>query len=568
MEAWKRLKELPALLELLASEARTVQPQQLTPMDQPQQQAPPAQQQAPPAQPQQRVPTQQQQQPSRGGSCVAAAAPTAQPSPSVGKGPTRGASTDGGTSQGASSARKGGKHGPVRSFLLGWLPHRAPPRDLVERGILRNENVRPGSAAAATMPSSVFGGEMVMVLQRPDTESGIPRVVSALMARLRENQLEGLRSEGIFRISGDSSEIQALRRQINDGGDPVALAAGCGNLHSIAGLLKMFYREIQPPLLTFALYDELVACSSALGAPSDDEAFDCAALQALLRRLPSGHYPLLQHLVQFLTEVVEHTDESKMTVGNTAAVFAPNLLRPEHETIEHLADTAHTVNLIALFIRRCSDIFGTGTAAAAGGGSMGGMGGMGISHAAQSAESVQEPSTCLQQMRLDGSSYAPSLGTSAASLHSAPTDLTGSSSEQSFAEQPARISHAPTLLSAGSAAPGMLSASGCSACSAYSACSSACGQSGASLHAGQSGESFADGAAESMHQPELEPVVAADDDGSTRPWYFLNAEHEQQGPVLWADLQAMLAASQIDASTFVFGEGMSDWKSLAEVAAQ
>ena len=35
-------------------------------------------------------------------------------------------------------------------------------------------------------------------------------------------------------------------------------------------------------------------------------------------------------------EVVSFTPESKMTVGNTAAVFAPNLLRPEHETLEHL----------------------------------------------------------------------------------------------------------------------------------------------------------------------------------------------------------------------------------------
>ena len=40
----------------------------------------------------------------------------------------------------------------------------------------------------------------------------------------------------------------------------------------------------------------------------------------------------------------------QMNVGNTAAVFAPNLLRPRVESIEQLADTAHVVNLVAVMI--------------------------------------------------------------------------------------------------------------------------------------------------------------------------------------------------------------------------
>ena len=47
----------------------------------------------------------------------------------------------------------------------------------------------------------------------------------------------------------------------------------------------------------------------------------------------------------------------QMNVGNTAAVFAPNLLRPERETLEHLADTAHSVNLVALMISNPQRIF-------------------------------------------------------------------------------------------------------------------------------------------------------------------------------------------------------------------
>ena len=48
---------------------------------------------------------------------------------------------------------------------------------------------------------------------------------------------------------------------------------------------------------------------------------------------------------------------AQMNVGNLAAVFAPNLLRPEQQSIEHLADTAHIVNLVAILITSRCDLF-------------------------------------------------------------------------------------------------------------------------------------------------------------------------------------------------------------------
>lgn len=47
----------------------------------------------------------------------------------------------------------------------------------------------------------------------------------------------------------------------------------------------------------------------------------------------------------------------QMTVGNTAAVFAPNLLRSEHDGIDQLADTVHVVNLVAIMIQLADTVF-------------------------------------------------------------------------------------------------------------------------------------------------------------------------------------------------------------------
>jgi len=226
----------------------------------------------------------------------------------------------------------------------------------VRRGILPNAAVRTTEQAAPEPPSphAVFGIELATVLARPDSRDGIPHVLTALMEKLRA---DGLRVEGIFRVPGDATEMQELRRRINTGDDPVGVLHGCASPHSVAGILKFFYREIRPPLLSFSLYDDFIAYASRIGTPCCDD-FDARELRALLRRLPAGHEALLAHLVSFLNEVVQFTSESKMTIGNIAAVFAPNLLRPEHETLEHLADTAHIVNLTAVFITHARAIFG------------------------------------------------------------------------------------------------------------------------------------------------------------------------------------------------------------------
>ena len=299
----------------------------------------------------------------------------------------------------------------ISSFLGGWLQRRTPPREMVQRGLLQNEPLRrrDSGATAASHEDEIFNVDVTRVLERTDTDAaGIPRVVNVLMQRLRDNNDEGLRSEGIFRVSGDAEEIVELRERINRGADPAEAIKNCHNLNSVAGLLKRFYREMKPPLLTFGLYDDLVAFSARTGAPAEDEAFDPSEIIGLLSRLPPGHLALLKNLIEFLTEMVQYTGESKMTVGNTAAVFAPNLLRPEMETLEHLADTAHTVNLIQLFIHRCAAILGPRAVpppvAVAGGGAE-----AGLSHAMARVSMGGTPAS-VEQGR--ASFHSPSAGVS------------------------------------------------------------------------------------------------------------------------------------------------------------
>ncbi|KAL1496602.1 hypothetical protein AB1Y20_014206 [Prymnesium parvum] len=336
----------------------------------------------------------------------------------------------------------------IKGFLAGWLPSRKPPNHLVNRGILHAD---PSSSSKGSASVGIFGGDLQAILRREDTEDGVPKIVRVLMAKLRANGEEGLRSEGIFRVPGDSTEMRELRESINQGADVEAQIDKCDNLHSVAGLLKMFFRELEQPILTFDLYDDFIRVSTVMGSPSPGT--DVSELQSLLQRLPGGQAVLLRHLMLFLAQVASYTSESKMNVGNTAAVFAPNLLRPRVESIEQLADTSHVVNLIAFMISEPHRIFSA------------------FGNERAPASSRVQSNDCLA----------------------------------------ANDSHASKL------------------------------QAGPRLT--------------QVASPGATPATA---DGS-KPWYYLNDNLEQQGPIKWEELQQLFSASRLNGSSYVFTEGMTDW---------
>lgn len=169
----------------------------------------------------------------------------------------------------------------IKSILGGWLTRRAAPKDLVRRGILHADPSFPKPSANA-----IFGNDLRTLRSRADTHRGVPNVVRVLMERLQADGAEALRTEGIFRVPGDSTQMRSMRERINQGEDVDSVVLKCDNLHSVAGLLKMFFRELHSPLLTFELYDAFIRCSSQMGG-SPSEA-DYTELLGLLRQLPEG----------------------------------------------------------------------------------------------------------------------------------------------------------------------------------------------------------------------------------------------------------------------------------------
>ncbi|OXB34727.1 hypothetical protein LQV05_003110 [Cryptococcus neoformans] len=144
----------------------------------------------------------------------------------------------------------------------------------------------------------------------------------------------GPKEEGIFRISGQSSHVAALKRQFDSGADIDLTECHPRDLdpHAVAGLFKSYLRELPSPLLTHALApkfekavgkkEEAVKRSSMAGNVGDEE-FD-----GLLRQLPQAHWFLLAEIIHLLDLIPKHAATNRMTLNALTLSLGPSLNIP------------------------------------------------------------------------------------------------------------------------------------------------------------------------------------------------------------------------------------------------
>lgn len=125
-------------------------------------------------------------------------------------------------------------------------------------------------------------------------------------------------TEGIFRRAGNYSHLNDLKQKINQGEDVDFKTV---DTHVLAGLLKSFLRDLEEPLLTYDLYDEIVnflgnrlvlqdlyfffvtiSVFSFVELPKDERPRNVK--QMLREKLPIENYELFKYLIEFLAKVM------------------------------------------------------------------------------------------------------------------------------------------------------------------------------------------------------------------------------------------------------------------------
>jgi len=217
-----------------------------------------------------------------------------------------------------------------------------PGKDLRESVIKTLETINRGRSTKKwkiftkkDKKKEVFGVPLVTSLEYafvyidPSENSNnkkIPIVVYECINFLRKN---GLTKEGIFRVNGSERRINNSLKVFNEN-------AGYGfgfdfdgmNVFDAASLLKLYLRQLPEPLIPFCLYNSFLDVIKFI--PDTTEKIQ--AFQYLFMMLPTSHLVLLEILLQFLSEIIQHFDENHMNAHNLACIFAPNLLRSKESS--------------------------------------------------------------------------------------------------------------------------------------------------------------------------------------------------------------------------------------------
>ncbi|XP_020612830.1 protein FAM13A-like [Orbicella faveolata] len=202
------------------------------------------------------------------------------------------------------------------------------------------------SGGVTVMTNKTFGVSIDELLRRSEG-CEVPPIITNIVEYLAKH---GMSHEGIFRISGNHKVVESLKATYDKDGE--ANLEQKGDVMAVAGLLKLFLRELPDPPIPQSMTADFIKIHQAHkgnrgGLPE---------IKALLEKLPTSNYQLLKYLCNFLVKVSMNEENNKMSSMALAIVFGPNFFRCG-DGIEGLREQGHTNAIVCTFIEDFDTLF-------------------------------------------------------------------------------------------------------------------------------------------------------------------------------------------------------------------
>ena len=189
----------------------------------------------------------------------------------------------------------------------------------------------------------VYGTPLEVIVEREQIREKIPFV---LLVCIKYILAYGQTTEGLFRVPGETSQVETFQRIFDYGATEVDFR-GC-SVHDVATLLKLSLRMLPNPLIPFATYPELIRVQTKFESENDEKSYFLAVATIIKDMTPTNRI-VLKYLLHFLGTFSQHSKHTKMTTDNLALVIAPNVVRPELDTV----DTAVQLPIVARIFEFC-----------------------------------------------------------------------------------------------------------------------------------------------------------------------------------------------------------------------
>ena len=228
------------------------------------------------------------------------------------------------------------KNNNIREKLRKFFLRRPAMDDLFKRGIIKNE--------------PVFGSTL-RELQLQDL-SDVPNLVKKCIDCIEKGDL--LKTDGVYRQSGNLSTIQKIRLQVDQGN--LDILNSVEDVHVLTGSLKLFFRELKEPLIPWEIVGKLLLAANHQSKKTKlKQMKECINSSAL----PTPHRATLSVLLKHLVKVTQFKEKNRMQIPNLAIVFGPTLMwPPAHLVSVNLALDMMQQNIIVeALLNHVQDIF-------------------------------------------------------------------------------------------------------------------------------------------------------------------------------------------------------------------
>ncbi|KAJ3037668.1 hypothetical protein HK097_003435, partial [Rhizophlyctis rosea] len=163
-----------------------------------------------------------------------------------------------------------------------------------------------------------FGVGLIDLMGREGTP--VPGVVTKCVECVEK---VGMRTQGLYRVSGTSTSVRSLRGVLDRDPQAVDMEQWSSDVHNVTGVLKLYFRELPDPLFPRAMYKQFIDA-----ARIEDPRHRLITIHELINQLHDAHYATLQVLAGHLFRVTTYEMDNKMTSQNLGIVWGPTLLDP------------------------------------------------------------------------------------------------------------------------------------------------------------------------------------------------------------------------------------------------
>ncbi|KAK2465708.1 hypothetical protein APHAL10511_002252 [Amanita phalloides] len=251
------------------------------------------------------------------------------------------------------SAIKGpGREGPADGGLLLSLSYHQSDKSL-QGSSLNGTNGGHQDKAIQDKGRPTFGVDLAEQMSRDNVE--VPLIVHKCCDALEKY---GIRSIGIYRISGTARKVAELRQRLDKDLESVDLDTPewSADINNVASALKAWLRELPDPLLTAHLHQGFLEA-----AKIENERLRHIRLHERVNELPDPNYATLKYFLGHLHRINQHADENQMSIQNLAIVFGPTLFGQApvvgQQNGAAIADTPFQNQAIETILTHYTDIF-------------------------------------------------------------------------------------------------------------------------------------------------------------------------------------------------------------------